>query len=369
MNKEKSPAIITEVNFTKTYPNFTLSCNFKTSYARTAIFGPSGSGKSTLLNCLSGFSNPDEGFININGVEVFSSKDKTNIPPDKRRLGYILQNPSLFPHMNVKQNIHYALNLTPTYLRRFDIDQIITLLEINNILNRNINSISGGEAQRVALARTLATSPELLLLDEPWTGLEKRLVSTIINYIKIISTELNLPLFFVSHNISDVNEIANEVIILNNGKISSIMNPAALIEENQNNLRGKQQQPNIINRIQAKVKIPITDSNLSLLSVGNVELTSFPLDSKSGDDITIILNSKDIILSLDKINKLGVENIITTTIENIYESENKTIIQSNIDTQPISFDISTHTANNLKLKRGLAIYIAIKSSNVQIYNC
>ena len=106
-----------------------------------------------------------------------------------------------------------------------------------------------------------------------------------------------------------------------------------------------------------------------MLSVGNVELTSFPLDSKSGDDITIILNSKDIILSLDKINKLGVENIITTTIENIYESENKTIIQSNIDTQPISFDISTHTANNLKLKRGLAIYIAIKSSNVQIYNC
>ncbi len=369
MNKEKSSAIITEVNFTKTYPDFNLSCAFKTNYSRTAIFGPSGSGKSTLLNCLSGFSKPDQGFININGIEVFSSKHKTNIPPNKRRLGYILQNPYLFPHMNVKQNIDYGLNLTPIYLRKFDIDQIITLLEIHNILNKDIKKISGGEAQRVALARTLATSPELLLLDEPWTGLEKRLVSAIINYIKVISDELNLPLFFVSHDISNVNEIANEVILLNKGRISSIINPAALIEEKQNNLNnGKVLNPNIINKVNAKVKTPVTDSNLSLLTVGNVEITSLPLNSKSGDEITLILNSKDIIVSIDKLSNIGVENIIPAKIDNLSESENKTIIQSNLDSQSIFIDVSSNTANNLKLKKGLTIYLAIKSSNVQIYD-
>ncbi len=135
MNKQNQPFIVSEVNFTKTYPGFTLSCNFKTDSTRTAIFGPSGSGKSTLLNCLSGFSNPDVGFIKINGKEVFSSTNKINVPANKRRLGHILQTPSLFPHMNVKQNIYYGLNLTPLHLRRFDLDQIINLLEIKNILN------------------------------------------------------------------------------------------------------------------------------------------------------------------------------------------------------------------------------------------
>ena len=86
MNTNKQSPIVSEVNFTKTYPGFTLSCDFKANYPRTAIFGPSGSGKSTLLNCLSGFANPDKGFIRINGTEVFSSADKINVPPYKRRL-------------------------------------------------------------------------------------------------------------------------------------------------------------------------------------------------------------------------------------------------------------------------------------------
>ena len=362
MNTNKQSPIVSEVNFTKTYPGFTLSCDFKANYPRTAIFGPSGSGKSTLLNCLSGFANPDKGFIRINGTEVFSSADKINVPPYKRRLGYILQNPSLFPHMNVKQNIYYALNLTSFNLRRFDIEQIIDLLEIKNILDKNVNIISGGQAQRVALARTLATSPQLLLLDEPWTGLEKRLVSTIIDYIKIISSEFNLPLFFVSHDISDVNEIANQVVVLNGGKISSIIDPVSLLLKNTE----KYSQPNIINTIKAKVKVPITSSNLSLLSIGEIEIACSPLNLNSGDDATVILNSKDIIISKGQISDLAVENMIPVTIDNINHSENKTIIKTNLDGQPLSIDIPKYTANTLELHKGLEIYLAIKGSNINL---
>lgn len=364
MNTDKRSPIASEVNFTKTYPGFTLSCDFKANYPRTAIFGPSGSGKSTLLNCLSGFSNPDKGFIRINGTEVFSSTDKINVPPNKRRLGYILQSPSLFPHMNVKQNIYYALNLTPLNLRRFEIEQIIDLLEIRNILNKNIKSISGGQAQRVTLARTLATSPYLLLLDEPWTGLEKRLVSRIIDYIKIISSEFNLPLFFVSHDISDVNEIANQVVVLNEGKISSIIDPISLLLKNQNT--EKHAHSNIINTIHAKVKVPITSSNLSLLSIGGIEIACSPLGLNSGDDATVILNSKDIIISKGEISDLAVENMIPVTIDNINHTENKTIIKTNLDGQPLSVDIPKYTANTLELHKGLEIYLAIKGSNINL---
>ena len=364
MNTNIHSPIVTEVNFTKTYPGFTLSCDFKTNYLRTAVFGPSGSGKSTLLNCLSGFLNPDQGFIQINGTAVFSSIDKINVPPNKRRLGYILQNPSLFPHMNVKQNIYYALNITPFNLRRFDIEKIIDLLEIKNILDKNINSISGGQAQRVALARTLATSPTLLLLDEPWTGLEKRLISTIIDYIKTISNEFNLPLFFVSHDIHDVNTIANQVVVLNQGKISSIIDPTSLLMENQNT--EKYTKPNIINKIKAKVKVPITSSNASLLSIGEIEIACSPLNLNSGDEVTIILNSKDIIISKEEINNLAVENMIPVTIDNINHNKNKTIIKAYLGGQPLSIDIPKCTANTLELHKGLEIYLAIKGSNINL---
>ena len=362
MNTNIHSPIVAEVNFTKTYPGFTLSCDFKTNSLRTAIFGPSGSGKSTLLNCLSGFLNPDQGFIQINGTAVFSSIDKINVPPNKRRLGYILQNPSLFPHMNVKQNIYYALNITPFNLRRFDIEKIIDLLEIKNILDKNINSISGGQAQRVALARTLATSPSLLLLDEPWTGLEKRLISTIIDYIKTISNEFDLPLFFVSHDIYDVNNIANQVVVLNQGKISSIIDPVSLLLKNTE----KYSQLNIINTIKAKVKVPITSSNLSLLSIGEIEIACSPLNLNSGDDATVILNSKDIIISKRQISDLAVENMIPVTIDNINHNKNKTIIKAYLGGQPLSIDIPKYTANTLKLHKGLEIYLAIKGSNINL---
>ena len=365
MNKQNQPFIISEVNFTKTYPGFTLSCNFKTDSTRTAIFGPSGSGKSTLLNCLSGFSNPDAGFIKINGKEVFSSTNKINIPANKRRLGHILQTPSLFPHMNVIQNIYYGLNLTPLHLRKFDLDQIINLLEIKNILNKNVNNISGGQSQRVALARTLATSPDLLLLDEPWTGLEKRLVSTIIDYIKIVSNELNLPLFFVSHDIKDVYEIANQIIILNEGKISSIIDPITLLK--QNPITDQFKQPNIINKIETRVKTPATISNLSLVSLNGIEIVCSKLKLNQGDDATLMLNSKDIIISKDKVTNLAVENMIPVIISNICKTNSKTVIKTILDGQSVSIDIPEHTSNTLNLNTGMEVYLAIKASNINVY--
>ncbi|MBK50077.1 MAG: hypothetical protein CL768_03460 [Chloroflexi bacterium] len=366
MNNQNQSSIVSEVNFNKTYPGFTLSCNFKIDSTKTAIFGPSGSGKSTLLNCLSGFEKPDTGFIRIKGKEVFSSTNKINVPINERRLGYILQNPYLFPHMNVKQNIYYALNLTPINLRMFDIEHIINLLEIDNILNKNVRSISGGQAQRVALARTLATSPDLLLLDEPWTGLEKRLVSTIIDHIKIISSELNLPLFFVSHDVRDVHQIADQVIVLNEGKISSIIDPSSLLD--QNLITMPYEHPNIMNTIKAKVKNPLTTSNFSLLSLNNIDVFCSPLNLNRGDDVTLILNSKDIMISKDKDTELAVENILPVTIDNICEVESKKILETNLDGQSLSIDISEHTSNILDLNKDMKIYLAIKASNIYLYN-
>jgi len=161
-----------------------------------------------------------------------------------------------------------------------------------------------------------------------------------------------------------VNEIANQVVVLNEGKITSIIDPVSLLLKNQNT--EKHAHSNIINTIHAKVKVPITSSNLSLLSIGGIEIACSPLGLNSGDDATVILNSKDIIISKGEISDLAVENMIPVTIDNINHTENKTIIKTNLDGQPLSIDIPKYTANTLELHKGLEIYLAIKGSNINL---
>ena len=148
-------------NITKQFPDFSLNCDAEMGDGITAIVGPSGHGKTTLLNCIAGLTLPDSGEIEILGDVVFSSDDSTNIPPEKRRLGYVFQEPALFPNMDVRQNIMYGYNLTPIERRRLHPELLMELFELSDMKNRYVKTLSGGQAKLVSLARALATSPPL----------------------------------------------------------------------------------------------------------------------------------------------------------------------------------------------------------------
>ena len=211
-------APVAHIAITKRFPQFTLDCDVTFEAGATSVFGPSGSGKTTLLNCIAGLSRPDSGQITVMGTTIFSASEGKALPPEKRRFGYVFQSSALFPNMNVRRNILYGYHLTPAEQRATDPDQLFDLFDLTRLLDRSVDTLSGGERQRVALARALATSPRLLLLDEPLASLDVSFKGTIIRYLKRVRQELQTPMIYVSHSISEVVALAEEMLVLSEGK-------------------------------------------------------------------------------------------------------------------------------------------------------
>ena len=202
----------------KRYKGFTLECAGELGQGITAVFGPSGSGKTTLLNCIAGLITPTDGDIEISGRILYSNRRNVNVSPEHRRFGYVFQDSALFPHMNVLQNVLYGYRLTPPSARRVDPDQLIELFGLRPLLERGVARLSGGERQKVALARALATSPQLLLLDEPLSSLDIRFRGVIIQYLRRVRRELGTSMLYVTHSISEVLALAESVLVLDAGR-------------------------------------------------------------------------------------------------------------------------------------------------------
>ena len=154
-------------------PAFLLDVAFVAEPGVTILFGESGSGKTTLLRCVAGLAQPDEGRIAIGERPLFDSSTGTNVEPSRRRVGFVFQHLALFPHLTAAKNIEYGLSQLPPSDRQERTAAIAASFRISHLLGRRPREISGGERQRVGLARSLVTDPEILLLDEPLTALDR----------------------------------------------------------------------------------------------------------------------------------------------------------------------------------------------------
>lgn len=189
-----------ECDFQYQTSDFQLKIKLEIQDQILGIVGASGSGKSTFLKCLVGLFEPQQGKIIFQNRVLFDAENKINIPMNQRKIALIFQNALLFPHMNVQQNLDYAEKLVPKIDRKFSFDQIIDLLEIKSLLSRKAHQLSGGEAQRISIGRALLSSPNLLLLDEPLTGLDSRLKQQILPFLKRLKDEIDLPMIYVTHH-------------------------------------------------------------------------------------------------------------------------------------------------------------------------
>ena len=171
------------------------------------------------MNCISGLIKPDSGEIILNETVLFSSKRTIDLAPERRGIGYVFQDPLLFPHLSVHKNILFGYHNTPQPHRLLEPTYLIDMLELQQVLARHPNSLSGGEAQRVALARGLAISPNILLLDEPLQSLDGRLRTRIIDYLKNLHQELSIPILLVSHSLTEVLTLADRMIAIDNGAV------------------------------------------------------------------------------------------------------------------------------------------------------
>lgn len=193
----------------------------------TALYGPSGSGKTTLVNMIAGLVRPDAGRIAINGRCLFDADDGINLPPEKRRMGYVFQDGRLFPHMSVAANLTYGLKLVPQNARKIRLEQVVSLLGIGHLLERRPQNLSGGEKQRVAIGRALLASPETLLMDEPFASLDAQRKEELLPYIAAISEEFAIPILYVSHALQEIRELTDAVVFLRDGRVVEPDAPAA----------------------------------------------------------------------------------------------------------------------------------------------
>ncbi|MDD3340546.1 MAG: ABC transporter ATP-binding protein [Lachnospiraceae bacterium] len=193
-----------------------------------SILGPSGSGKTTLLNLILGITDIDSGKLLYNG------EDLTRVPMEKRGFNIVFQDYALFPNLNAYDNITYGLKNFPGLSSKEEVDELITLLGLEEHLEKKIEQLSGGQKQRVALARTMVMKPKILLLDEPLSALDGVIKESIKDRIKTIAREYNLTTIIVTHDPEEALTLSDRVLIINKGKISQYGKPQEIINEPKN---------------------------------------------------------------------------------------------------------------------------------------
>ena len=205
-----------QVRFRLDWPGFTLDVDLTLpKRGVTALFGHSGSGKTTLLRCIAGLERAPMGVLTVNG-EVWQD-DSHWLPTHKRPLGYVFQEASLFPHLSVLDNLRYGMKRSAT-AQRVSLDQAIELLGISSLLERKPDRLSGGERSRVGIARALAVSPRLLLMDEPLAALDLKRKHEILPYLERLHDELDIPVLYVSHAPDEVAHLADHLVVLDGGQ-------------------------------------------------------------------------------------------------------------------------------------------------------
>ena len=208
-----------EIRVEKDLGNFSLNLSLSLQKGMTVLFGPSGSGKTLTLQTIAGLVEPDSGMVRVNGVVYFNKKEGVNLPIHRRRVGYVFQEPSLFPHMTVFKNIAYGISGLPLGERNQKVNHMIERMRLGGLEKRFPHQISGGQKQRTALARALAASPVLLLLDEPFASLDNPVRQKLRLDLLRIGREDRTPLIFVTHDVEEAFILADEVVVLNNGRV------------------------------------------------------------------------------------------------------------------------------------------------------
>ena len=205
--------------------SFTLEVRQQTDARVTALFGPSGSGKTTMLDAIAGLRRPVRGTIAVGGRVLFDSETGVSLAPHLRHVGYVPQDVALFPHMTVRRNVLYGRREG----QKPALTAVAHMLEIEPLLDRRVPQLSGGEKQRVALARALMSAPELLLLDEPLAAVDVELRRRVLPYLERVRDDLRIPILYVSHDAGEVRQLADHVIVLEEGSVTRSGSPESVL--------------------------------------------------------------------------------------------------------------------------------------------
>jgi len=329
-----------------------------------ALFGPSGSGKTTLVNMLAGLVKPDAGRISISGQVAFDSAAEIDLPPERRRIGYVFQEGHLFPHLDVRANLLYGYRRVPASERRMGPGEIVDMLGISHLLARRPATLSGGEKQRVAIGRALLANPRLLLLDEPLAALDAERKAEILPFIERLRDEVSLPIVYVSHDTTEVLRLADAMLLLERGRIAA-MGPVAQIygRPELRRLVGAQESGAVL---AAEVAQHDEAHRLSRLSFGEGgSLTVERVAAAPGSSLRVRIRARDIALALEAPRHISVLNILPARVEAIHAVEEPDseieLVSSGVT---LWARITKRSAQELDLHPGTAVFALVKAVSI-----
>lgn len=322
----------------------------------SAIFGPSGAGKTTLLRALAGLQHAT-GNIQIGG-SVWLNAGR-NLPVHEREIGFVFQHTNLFSHLSVRGNLEYACSRATSSNHRVTMDQAIELLALKDFLERDTAKLSGGERQRIAIARALLSSPKLLLLDEPLAALDQNRKNEVLALLKRLHTELDLPILYVSHALGEIARIADQLLLLNDGKITASGPIQEMLTRLDLPLSRDIAGGGIINAEIVKI-----DHDYALTHVkfsGGMLMLPGEI-GRIGQSLRLQILARDVSLSLEKATATSILNILPATIVAIEaDTAAQSIVRLDIGDVPLLARITRKSADELQLQPGLALYAQVKT--------
>jgi molybdate transport system ATP-binding protein len=336
---------------------FRLDGRLSTGKGRvTALFGPSGAGKSTLASCIAGLIRPDEGHIELDGETLFGPG--VDLAPHRRHIGYVFQEPRLFPHLSVTANLLYGLRRTPKPDRRVAFDQVVKMLDIAPLLTRRPLSLSGGEKSRVAFGRAVLSSPRLLIFDEPLASLDGARKAEMLPFIERLRDELAIPMIYVSHAVEEILRLADDVAVMANGSITQI-GPAVEILNSADFVHAGDGDAGSV--IEATISRADASDGLSELRSGARVLYVPQLALAEGSTVRLRIRARDIAISRERPTGISVLNILPARVATISDGPAASVDIVLDAGSSLRARITRRSARELGLAPGTEVFALIKS--------
>ena len=335
---------------------FALDASFTTGGGTTVVFGASGSGKTTLLLAVLGMLEPDRGRIRAAGIEMFDSDGRLSLPVRERRLGMVFQDALLFPHLSVRRNVAFGIRGRGRQRRA---DELLERVRGAELADRRPAELSGGEQQRVALARALAVEPAALLLDEPFSALDRPARQELGRLLLELQSDSGIPFLHVTHDLGEALELGTHLVLLNRGRVMQVGPPAEVIARPESIAAARA--VGTENVFSATVLSHSAEQGCTEVDLTGTRVQTGLLDEPPGARVAIGLRAEDVLLALKPVRDTSARNLLPGTVEDL--TPRGAAVEVRVTTPAlVRVVVTPASVRELALAPGRRVYLLIKAN-------
>lgn len=344
-------------------PGFSLQLAGEFSAGCTGVFGSSGAGKSTLFNALAGQIKPQEGRITLGEHVLFDSMSGVYLPPQKRQVGVVFQDGRLFPHLSVKRNLLYACGWLWRTRPTLPMVEVTDILGITHLLHKKPGQLSGGEQQRVAIGRALLAGPKILLLDEPFSALDRSRKEEIIAYLRRIEERFSIPLVLVSHDLRDILQLTRKIYCIENGRCTGYgdFTTFAIDDNMGGTVTNTNIHPAIISYEGGGARV------LRTLQGGQIIRTTGLQRYKAAEEVYLSIHPEEIAVSLAPVEYISIQNQLQARVLSLQMRGESCLLHASAGGLRLTADLTRKAAREFSLQEGGNIWLLFKARAVETW--